>query len=72
MTSNRTLRGVASPQTEPHQTSAASDGSVMTASDYADDPFKSMARKYDRRVVRKGGDSIFGRKLRLVPDPGEE
>lgn len=48
--------GVASHQNAPHQTSAASDGSVMT---YAVDPFKLMAREYDRRVIRKGGGSIF-------------
>ena len=29
------------------------------ASDYADDPMKSMVRLYDRLVMSKGGDSIF-------------
>lgn len=34
--------------------------------DYADDPFKAMARHYDAQVVRKGGQSIFDLKRRPV------
>lgn len=32
---------------------------VLRATDYGDDPFKAMVRKYDRAVVRNGGASIF-------------
>lgn len=49
-----------------HGTNAAHDRKYVVRKDYADDPFKAMARHYDAAVVAKGDTTIFGPHRRPV------